>query len=263
MCGRCGHVSTTKSNLLQHLRKKKECEPTLSSRNRDEYISDLLKKEYNEVTYACSFCEKQFNTFQSKYRHQKTCKQRVVQEKTESKDIACELATLREKVALLEEQLKSHCVNITNNTHNGNVNHVHVTYNNFGSESVNHLPKDFLNNLVITQDIPMLAENIYFDKDCPENNTVRMKSMKRKLVEIVKDGKWQTASMDNTTQDMINQCCRILKTHYNQHKNEIDEEMSDEEIQELAKWFMLIWHNDKKVNGKLREQLIILLDNYR
>ena len=49
-----------------------------------------------------------------------------------------------------------------------------------------------------------MIDNKYFNEDHPENHTVRMRSMKNKMVEISKNNKWVPESLNLTTDRMIN-----------------------------------------------------------
>lgn len=75
ICRRCKHESTSKSNLLSHLRRKKPCKVTSENVKVQVLIDDLLKRPVQEKKrYSCSACNYQFNNRQSKSRHMKTCK---------------------------------------------------------------------------------------------------------------------------------------------------------------------------------------------
>lgn len=73
-CKRCTHTSSSKSNLLKHLRNKTPCTVTKENIHVDDYIAELLKKEYNDKTYDCPNCNAKFNAYQNRHRHLKTCK---------------------------------------------------------------------------------------------------------------------------------------------------------------------------------------------
>lgn len=74
-CERCGeNDSSTKSNLLKHLRRIKPCPPNLSNISPEDYIEKLLHREYNEKTYDCEYCNTKFNSRSNKSRHKTTCK---------------------------------------------------------------------------------------------------------------------------------------------------------------------------------------------
>lgn len=73
-CRRCDYECGTKGCMLQHLRRKKPCEVTKENITIDECISDLTHREYNKHTWCCRYCNRKFNTYQSRWRHMKTCK---------------------------------------------------------------------------------------------------------------------------------------------------------------------------------------------
>lgn len=77
ICKRCGHESSTKGNLLKHLRRKNPCVNSVADISVDECIKELLQKNTNEKTWDCEHCGKQFNNYQNRWRHLKTCKSAV------------------------------------------------------------------------------------------------------------------------------------------------------------------------------------------
>lgn len=70
-CERCGFETEYKSSLVRHLKTKQECECILSTKSRDDLIAEITKKEYNEITYKCRYCDKKFNKNQNRWRHEK------------------------------------------------------------------------------------------------------------------------------------------------------------------------------------------------
>ena len=75
-CRRCSHISSSKSNMLKHLRNKTPCKVTGEAIEVADYIAELLKKEYNDKTYDCPNCNAKFNAYQNRHRHLKTCKEK-------------------------------------------------------------------------------------------------------------------------------------------------------------------------------------------
>lgn len=74
-CKRCQHLSSSKCNLLKHLRRQTPCHDVENIISIDDYIAELLRKEYNDKTYDCNFCGTKFNKYQNRHRHLKTCKE--------------------------------------------------------------------------------------------------------------------------------------------------------------------------------------------
>ena len=57
-CKRCGHIFTSKSNLLQHLRRKTACPTNFDDISVNNYMKELLpEKQYNDKTYDCQYCK--------------------------------------------------------------------------------------------------------------------------------------------------------------------------------------------------------------
>jgi hypothetical protein len=73
LCKRCGHVSTTKGNLIQHLKKSKECPATNTEITREELISNIVRVSSKAKIYECDFCNNKFSTPQGKSQHKKIC----------------------------------------------------------------------------------------------------------------------------------------------------------------------------------------------
>jgi hypothetical protein len=74
VCKRCQHLSTSKCNLIKHLRRKTPCQDVNNVISIEAYITELTKKEYNDKTYDCRFCGTKFNNYQNRHRHYKSCK---------------------------------------------------------------------------------------------------------------------------------------------------------------------------------------------
>lgn len=107
-CKRCGHESSTKSNLLKHLRRKNSCTPSNDKTTIDDYIKELLgTKQYNETTFNCCFCSKPFNSRQNMHRHKKTCKKAERSVKDDVNILKQTIATMNEHIKELENKITS------------------------------------------------------------------------------------------------------------------------------------------------------------
>ena len=110
ICRRCNHRSTTKCNLLSHLRRKKPCKVVSENISIKAYIEELLKKPEQEPRrYSCSFCNYQFNTRQSKSRHMKTCralrlKNTPEAQVTESTEVVTSDVSVREGTSYINQK---------------------------------------------------------------------------------------------------------------------------------------------------------------
>ena len=123
VCERCGHNSTTKGNLLQHLNKTNECSATNSTRSRKEIIDELTGVNDPQKKYVCEFCQKKFSSVSTRSHHKKVCKRKPVltpheQEHKEMKqtilNMQKEILTLHGILRGMNKQIISQGSEITN-----------------------------------------------------------------------------------------------------------------------------------------------------
>ena len=112
--------------------------------------------------------------------------------------------------------------NVINNT-------ININLNNFGKESIEHLTKQFLNDCLknLKKGIADLIYNIHYNKDIPENNNLRVKSLKRNLLEKYDKGVWIECDKNNTLDELIKKGSDILYQHYLCTKDENIQENKD------------------------------------
>jgi hypothetical protein len=165
-------------------------------------------------------------------RHLKSCK-----EKTDSKDILDNnLADLIDKKIkeAIDKVLKGNGNTSVGNGSNINSNNVTtnvVNINNFGSETYDHLSSDFIKSCLLNHMTGMkeLIKQIHFSEEAPQNNNVRVKSLKHELVEVKKDNKWIPTNTHEAMDIMINKGYRVANRYYFDNNNDI----RDYDINEL------------------------------
>lgn len=258
-CERCGHVAYQKSDLLRHLKRKKQCQPTLQDVDVAMLIDALTKKEYNEKTYDCEHCKRKFNNRSSKSRHMKTCKELL--KLNTIANVMEEVNELRKLVQQMQTMpIATHnTYNTTNNntTNNTQVN-IHIGIKEFGQENMDALPDPFIRNCFMNLDVRDLLENLHCDPDYPENHNIRIVSLKRQLMELYKNDKWTTVTLPNGLNQMINNACRIFKTFYNANKQDVEEDVGDELEDVLDKLEEMSKLNETVVKP-LRDELAAML----
>jgi hypothetical protein len=241
-CRRCNHESSTKSNLLSHLRRKISCDIVNENISIEDYIEELLKKEYNEKTYDCEFCNMKFNSRSSKSRHRKTCNKKKEKEDKEQKEKVSNVVleyinTLQEQNTQLTQRLdemekivslsNKAVVNQNNNITNNITNNIYnINLKNFGYEDTSYLTHEFLSYCLLNpkKGLTTLIENIHYNKEHPNNQNIRCKSLKQNIFEKYVDSEWRACDASNTLDELIRKGYRILNTHYN------DNFMNDPEI---------------------------------
>jgi transcription elongation factor Elf1 len=228
-CRRCGHESSSKCNLLKHLRRKTPCIDTNNVITIEAYIQELLKREYNEKTYDCQFCGTKFNAYQNRHRHYKTCKEAKKQNKENI------IKELQEENNRLKEQLNNHILpqSIVNNIINNNT--INITINNFGNEDTSHLTHDLLSHCLFnpSKGLPKLIDNIHYNPNVPSNFNLRHKSTKNNLLEKYENEHWMECDTSNTLDELIRKGYRILNTHYTEYYMN-DPDICENEIKQRA-----------------------------
>lgn len=181
-CPRCMKTFSQKGNLNRHIEKKNPC--TVSN------------------AYVCDDCGKQFSHRNSRNYHKKnSCKNRKIQ------------------VEPFVNNSNTNIINIFNINNFENVVQNQIFINSFMNEKIDYIENDkpFLLECLKTLDekgIVQLLEKVFFDKEHPENHTVRLKSIKYDLCEIIKDGKWEIVDKNTTLRDMIERGSQILNVFY-------------------------------------------------
>lgn len=248
-CNRCGQSFTTKSNLLKHLRKDIECQPTVTTDSRKEQIDELTKKNYNANTYDCSICCKSFNTWQSRSRHYKTCKEKIKQS-----NVIQECVTLKQGFSGNHNNVSM--INQENN--------IHIHIRDFGQENISYLPKEFLTSCFAKKDIIRLIENIHCTREHPENHNIRVKSQKRNQIELRENERWMIKDEDEALTECVQNGYRILVRHGFKHKKEIiEDELDDDEAEyhSIRDWLETIHDSNKEQKPLKRKILLLLLSN--
>lgn len=273
-CRRCGYSTIFKCALTKHLHRKKTCEATKEDVTVDILLKELTKQCYNDKTYDCQFCGRKFNAYQNRHKHQKICKINPGALPAHTMTVLEELRTelsqievLKNEVAQLKQQLllPTAASNITHNNGTMNTYNIqnNITLNNYGRETIEHLSKEFLTDCFVRQDIPTLIENMLYDKEVPENRTVRLKSIKNKLVEVHKDNNWVTQSSETVLNDLVDQGSTILRKHYRKNEEDVRNELSEEELEDVLRWLWKVIEDNEKIRKPIKESLLAVLDTYR
>lgn len=239
-CERCRYTTNQKSNLRKHLQRKNPCEARFVE---TEVMQLLVALDANKDGYVCEYCNTGFRTSQSKYQHKLRCKQK----------------SLEQQIDRLEDRLAhNHVSNVTNIQNN-----IQINIRDFGQENVSYLPLNFLSRCFVNKDLVTLIENIHCDREHKENHNVRLKSLKRDLMETRVDGRWIVTDSDETLTDLIKNGYRVLMMHSRKHRKNIVEDELDEDVNEfdrLRDWLDIVYDN-KNEQAPIKRKLLLLFMN--
>jgi len=259
ICKRCGYESEYKHSLTRHLRSKNPCKVINDNINVEDLLEEITSKDYNNITYDCDYCNKKFNHKSSMYRHKNTCTRK------ESGDIR----QLINRIDQLEESLKEKLnkidnttTNITHNTQN-NIN-ISVKLNEFGRENMDALPESLISSLFMNLRFRELLANLHCDPNYPENQNVRIKSIKRNTMEIYRNNKWDIMTFSKGLTELLLQGHRIFKEYYKKDKERIlEEDMSEKEIKDLLDQLDQIERLNKEEMRPFLLELQMMLEEYK
>jgi len=262
VCKRCGYSSEHKSNLKRHLLKKIHCEPIIEDSSIELLISEFDKK-YNNKTYNCELCGKKFNSRSNKCKHKDTCK-------TQKMNIINELQS---KIIALSDEVKTLKIISTNNITNNNntqINNITTNINavtkirDFGRENMDALPESLISSLFLELRFRELLANLHCDPNYPENQNIRIKSIKRNTIEIFRNNKWDIVNFTNGLNELLLQGHKIFKEYYKNDKERIlREDMTDDELKEILYQLNNIEKLNKNEIKPLIEDIKLMLEEYR
>ena len=189
-CKRCGYTSVKRTDLLRHLDNKTTCPPTSTDAPISAMRDELLAMRDKSTT--CPKCGKFYPLRTNMLRHAKTCTHDILGMERLQRTVD----ELKDRLATTEAAIEI------------------KPRNSFGQEDVSYLTRDesdvqerFFRR---SDGVFKTIEDIYFHADHPENNTVRMRSMKLGTSEIFVNGVWKLAITKNIVAQMLERSFDIL-----------------------------------------------------
>ncbi len=245
-CKRSGQEFSFKCHLSNHLNKKKICDPVLQDISVEHLVRELDTPD-DECAFHCDFCKKSFKSRQGKFYHQKHCpakgtveilKTEIEQIKTQQHESMETLIRVLQNISTQMSTMQSRKLrqNINNGTvMNGNNNiNVNIQLRDFGNENMAAIPAHLLTSCLIQLDFADLLQNLHFDPDYPENRNIRIKNVKRRLLEVYRNSKWNVTNMDDGIKQMLNKAARMFMKFMNENKDALlQEEVNEEEYGEI------------------------------
>jgi len=254
-----------KTHFKNHLFRKNPCECISSNISIDE-----LKKQYFEgarsIMYKCDFCDKDFCSKQGKYQHKIVCKDNPINGSLIKLSEINEQLKNEIKKEIIGE-LKGLVINNTINNNNNTQNIINVTnpkIRDFGKENMEALPESLISSLFIDLRFRELLANLHCDPNYPENQNIRIKSIKRNTMEIYRNNKWDIMTFTKGLTELLLQGHRVFKNYFDNDKDRIlEEDMSEEEIKDVLNQLEKIEKLNKEELRPLLMDLQMMLEEYR
>lgn len=266
-CPRCGYIVYHKGDMRKHLQKKRLCKPNKADISLDSFREEYFKEK--ESSYNCDFCDKSFLSRSGWYKHQKTCDK--IKERLEIQELKNQIKTLVQKNKEIEERIEhSTSNNITNNINNiSNINNINnnininISLRPFGSEITTYLNDEIIGDLFFMGlNFRELLKYLHFDPEYPENHNIRIKSVKRSLLEIYRGNKWDIVTFMNGLTEMVKNSNKLFQEYYNNNEDEVRNGMTIEEREQILKQ-MYSENILQDIAKSIEKDIIVMLENQR
>jgi hypothetical protein len=173
---------------------------------------------------------------------------------------------LNAKVSYIQSQIntKGQIIN-SNNTHNTNNNNNitnNIQINNFGKEDTSYLTDEYFKDLILNNNVNniymKLTQDIYFDKNHPENRTIKIENINNKYALVFNNGKWDTILKYELREILHENNHRLLRIHTKKLK-----ELMDNAKKSSINVFLARTCNDDPHLDYMIDKIILLFYNGR
>ncbi len=228
-----------------------------------------INKNQNNSKYSCRYCNKNYEILQSRWKHEKICKQ-----KTDESTTKQELEELKKTINELKIELnKKNTQNITNNNINNNINNGTIINNivKFGELSYDAIFNEKQIRDILKCKHKALEEGIkqtHFNKKHPELNNVFISNMRDNLAHIYDGTSMKAVPKGEVISDLIDMHTAELTIALEKQRNKLkdyDAKKVEELLEKLETDTKFIDENENKTypNHKTykTEQIKILVYN--
>jgi hypothetical protein len=201
-------------------------------------------------------------------KHKKICKKKPNESSDEILKMQKQIETLIiQNTEINNEMLliKTKIPHINSTTHNNTqINNINVNLKDFGRENMNALPESLISNLFIDLRFRELLANLHCDPNYPENQNIRIKSLKRNTMEIFRNNKWDIVTFTKGLTELLLQGHKIFNDYYKNDKDRIlNEDMSESELKEILIQLDKIEKLNKNEIKPLMDDIQMMLEEYK
>jgi hypothetical protein len=214
-CNICNRCFQYNKSLKEHI-ENNVCKKIFENNN--EYINDKLNKNILElleskINNKC-FLLKQFGVKMN---------DDAINEILESNisidfKISCFINNINSK--------SSSNITNSNNTNSNNTTN-NILINNFGNEKTDYLTNEYFSKLLQNNygkdSFLKLSNEIYLNKEKPENNTIKIDNLNNKYCKVIENNKWITTTKDNALKKIFNNVSDIILLILDDVKDKVPE----------------------------------------
>jgi len=241
-CIKCKEIFKTNQQLERHIDRKKKCDviTKFKCNNCSKYLASSYNLQYHIDNNTCKEYAKPLIKPIEQVQENNDIKIAI-------KSISLNNLSIKNKIILLSkynmkltnDELKiilssntdidgrvSYIYSMINNEIDNNINTNNIQINNFGKEDISYLNDEYFKNLILKNDVNKiymkLAQDIYFDKDHPENKTIKIDNINNKYALVFNNGKWETILKYELREILHEKNHHLLRIHTNRLKELLD-----------------------------------------
>ena len=215
-CNRCNRYFKHRKNMIDHQEKNNCVMVVIKEKNENDELKNIIKS----ILESNMDLESKV-TFIRKYNMTLT--------KEELINLINSPMELIAKVSYIQSQIntKGQIIN-SNNTHNTNNNNItnNIQINNFGKEDTSYLTDEYFKDLILNNNVNniymKLTQDIYFDKNHPENRTIKIENINNKYALVFNNGKWDTILKYELREILHENNHKLLRIHTKKLKDLLD-----------------------------------------
>ena len=297
-CPRCGFTNNIKTKYMNHLKRKKLCEPILSKTNlQKEYVKYGIKDKINinnnsskneecsskneeflkipqnsSFSNQCKYCEKVLSRSDNLARHYKKCKEKIKTDQANQymEELVKLLNEKDDKISKYDQELEEKNKQINELIQKAGIQNsgtiVQNIQNNikllaYNKTDISDLTdKDFIRCFNHNNMcVPHLLKRIHFNRKKPENHNVFLSNLKSGYIMLYDGKQWNTYNRDEVIDDMFDEKHDILEQKY-------------EEWVDVGKDYPIIYYkfrrylekiNNDVVMKKIKDEMKLVLYNNR
>ena len=252
-CNRCNRYFKHRKNMIDHQEKNNCVMVVIKEKNENDELKNIIKS----ILESNMDLESKV-TFIRKYNMTLT--------KEELINLINSPMELIAKVSYIQSQIntKGQIIN-SNNTHNTNNNNNitnNIQINNFGKEDTSYLTDEYFKDLILNNNVNniymKLTQDIYFDKNHPENRTIKIENINNKYALVFNNGKWDTILKYELREILHENNHKLLRIHTKKLK-----ELMDNAKKSSINVFLARTCNDDPHLDYMIDKIILLFYNGR
>ena len=268
-CKCCNYRSTILTHYNKHLNTNKH-KKSIQKVNKSQHL--VYKKSTfsndEKMAFICKYCEKDFSSKQSMYRHIKySCKKnndedlkelvRLLNEQNKIKDT--QLEKMQKQIDKLTSKLKIQNIYTNTNNNTNNTINYNIKLLNYNQTDYSHLTEqDYIKCIKdCNYCVKSLIEKVHFNEEKPENKNIYISNIKNKYIMLYKNNKWQLVDRKNQVNDLYDYNEVFLENWYSEYKDKYPDMITS-----FERYLKNKDDEDVMIN-KIKDEILLMLYNNR